>query len=420
MDRRGFLFAGGGLAAAAAGLTACSSGSGSGSGGGSDRPLQFLQSGDANQGGGYAAMAAKYQQQTGVKVEVVEVPNDDLDTKLRNAAQANDLPALARAGSIDPTWKDATVDLAPISDAYQIDKTLSAVDEDGKVLSLPSDLTAVGLFLNKSLFAKAKVDYPATADQTWTWDECVAAIKKVQQRTSTRYGMVMDRSSHRLKAMLFEFGSDYFNAGANGTFTTNNRTGAALDYFKSLNDDRFMPRSVWLSDADGNALFKSGDVVAYYSGCWQIADFAENIKDFDWVSTTVPKQPVRTTNYGNAASMVVFDGDQSDAALKFLDWMYKPENYTTLAETSGFLPVVPNLDVRYRSNQDAFALYNAEIAASAPIVAEQNKLSFGYQIKGLAPDGDPVRDETVKFLNDEQGLDKTISNICTQFTQSLS
>ena len=306
MRRRTFLLG------SAAVLFGASCSSGDESPGGSDtatnQTLQFIQSGDANQGGGYAAMAKQYETETGVKIEVVEVPNADLPTKLKNAAQADDLPALARAGGVDPVWKDVTVDLKSIADGTSVRKDLCAVDENGKVLSLPSDVTAVGLFLNKSLFTKADVDYPTSEAEIWSWDDCVAAIKQVQSKAGASYGMVMDRSSHRLKAFLYEFGSTGFQPGTDGQFQTNSATKTALEYFKDLNDDKFMPRSVWLSNADGNALFKSGDVVSYVSGSWQIADFAKNIKDFEWVSVYLPKQPVRATNFGNAASMVIFEG----------------------------------------------------------------------------------------------------------------
>src|SRR5690625_6861968 len=63
-----------------------------------------------------------------------------------------------------------------------------------------------------------------------------------------------------------------------------------------MNDDETMPRSVWLSEEDPNAMFKTGQVVAYYSGSWQIADFVENIADFDWVSVPMPAQPETATN----------------------------------------------------------------------------------------------------------------------------
>lgn len=395
-----------------------------GGGGGGDakpgEPLQFFLSGDANQGGGVAAMAAQYQQETGIKVEIVDIANADLPTKLKNAAQANDLPALARVGAVDPVWRDATVDLKGILDGSGIRSELAAIGTDGKVLSLPTDITAVGLFINKSLFDKAGVAYPKGPNDIWTWDEFVAKVKQVQTRAGAQYGLVMDRSSHRLKSLLYEFGSNWFQADASGKFTTNAQTKTALEYFKGLNDDSFMPRSVWLSQADPNALFKSGSVVAYYSGSWQIADFAKNITAFEWASVRLPKEAVRSTNYGNAASSVVFKGTgQEDAAYAFLKWMYQPANYRKLAEKAGYLPAVDGLEITYPAHADAFALYNEEIAASAPIVKEVKRRDLAYEVAGLATQGDPVRDETVKYLNGEQTVDETISKINGQLSEQL-
>ena len=386
-----------------------------------DAPLQFVLSGDANQGGGYAAMAKEYEAQTGVNVEIVDVPYDDLNTKVRNAALANDLPALGRMPAIDPVWLDSTVDLKPVAEADNVRTDLAAVADDGKVVSLPSDLTAVGLYVNKSLFDKAGVDYPTSIDDTWTWTEMVDSIKKVQNKTKAKYGMVMDRSSHRLSALLYEFGSEGFVPGPDGAYTTNDKTKPAMEYFKKLNDDKFMPRSVWLSDADPNALFKSGQVAAYYSGSWQLADFTDNIKDFKWASAALPAQPVKATNYGPAASIVVFDGTgQEDKATAFLKWLYAPDNYAKISQISGFLPVVKDLDVTHPDNSDSFALYDAEIAVTPPFVAEKIQRTFSDSIAGKETTGDPVREETIKYVNDEQDVDTTIANIEKRLTEDLS
>ncbi|WP_232665826.1 ABC transporter substrate-binding protein [Pseudonocardia sp. TRM90224] len=396
-------------------LAACGSGAAS-----PDEPLQFFLSGDANQGGGFAAMAAQYQQETGVRIQIVDLANADLPTKLKNAAQANDLPALARVGGVDPVWRDATMDLRGILDGSGIRSELAAIDDTGKVLSLPTDVTAVGLFINKSLFDRAGVAYPTGPTDAWTWDEFVSKVKEVQARTGTTYGMVMDRSSHRLKAFLYEFGSDYFQADDSGAFRTNANTRTAFEYFKGLNDDSFMPRSVWLSQADPNAMFKSGDVVAYYSGSWQIADFAKNITDFQWASVRLPQQTTRATNYGNAASAVVFQGTgQEDAAYAFLQWLYRPENYRKLAETSGFLPAVDGLEITHATHADAFALYDEEIAQSAPIVKEIKRRDLAYEVAGVATEGDPVRDETVRYLNGELSVDELLTGINGQLTEQL-
>ncbi|MFY9714180.1 MAG: hypothetical protein WAK00_11960, partial [Microbacterium sp.] len=59
-------------------LAGCSGGGGSNADG--EVVLELVQSGDANQGGGYAMLADKYFEETGVRVNVVEVPNSDVRT----------------------------------------------------------------------------------------------------------------------------------------------------------------------------------------------------------------------------------------------------------------------------------------------------------------------------------------------------
>ncbi|MBI4899261.1 MAG: extracellular solute-binding protein, partial [Actinobacteria bacterium] len=367
----------------ALGLAACSGGkAGSGSSAASG-PIQFYQSGDANQGGGYAKMAALYEQQTGKKVEVVEVAYADLPTKIKNAAQANALPAVARMPSIDPVWKDRLVDLKDIATGNKVKMGFVVQDSSGKALSLPSDITAVGMYVNKTLWDKAGVKFPTSEGSIWSWDEFVAAAKQVQGSAAAKYGLVFDRSSHREKALMFEFGSNWWLPDSSGTYTTNDATKTALNFFKGITDDKFMPKSVWLSNDDPNALFKSGQVAAYYSGSWQIADFAANIKNFEWASVFLPKQPVRASNFGEAAEMVVFDGTgQEQAGHDFLNWLYTPANYQKLCEYSVMLPAVDGVNPSYSANKDALSLYNQEIAASPAIVGQIKQNDFKNMLSG--------------------------------------
>ncbi len=411
----------GAMGAGALGLAACSSSTpGKGGSSASSGPIQFYQSGDANQGGGYAKMAALYEQQTGKKVEVVEVAYADLPTKIKNAAQANSLPAVARMPSIDPVWKDRLVDLKDIVTANKVKAGFVVQDASGKALSLPSDITAVGMFLNKTLWDKAGVKYPTSESSIWTWDEFVAAAKQVQASTAAKYGMVFDRSSHREKAFLFEFGSNWWLPDSSGTYVTNDATTTGLNYFKSITDDKFMPKSVWLSSDDPNALFKSGQVAAYYSGSWQIADFAANIKSFEWASVYLPKQPVRASNFGEAAEMVVFDGTgQEQAGHDWFNWLYTPENYQKLCEYSVMLPAVDGVTPNYSSNKDALTLYNQEIAASPAIVGKVKQNDFANMLSGKSVSGDPARDETVKFLNGQQDVGQTVANISKALTSAF-
>ena len=325
ITRRQFGLTAFGLSALAAGLSSCSSGGGSSEGG--SKTLQLVLSGDTNQGGAFAAAAKKYQEATGITIEVVDVPTADITTKLKNAATANDLPALARVTGLDPLWVNQLQDLSDIAKSRGIDENFLQESPDGIIPAIPSDLTAVGLFINKSLFEKAGVTFPTAIEQAWTWDEFIAAVGQVREKAGAKYGVVMDRSGHRLRAMMYEFGSSAF-AKEGDKYAGDSKAVETLEYFQKINDDQTMPKSVWLSGEDGNAMFKSGQVAAYYSGSWQVADFNKNIKDFEWLSVPLPKKEVNATNLGGGFMIAFKDTGQDEEAKKFIDWFYDDANYT--------------------------------------------------------------------------------------------
>ncbi|RRS00565.1 ABC transporter substrate-binding protein [Glycomyces terrestris] len=417
--KRRLVLSAGTAGAAALPLSACGFIGGDDEGGADT--LKFWLSGDANQGGGFQAMADKYFEETGVTVDIDDIPYDDFNTRLRNAAQADGLPDLARVTAIDPIWMNQLEDLADIAAERGVMENLLAENEEGAVPTFLTDLTAVGLYVNKSLFDQAGVAYPTTADQLWTWDEFIAAVKEVKAATGARYGLVMDPSSHRLRSFMYQFGSDGFTLGEDCTYSTKEaETTAALQFFADINDDDVMPRSVWVSGDDANALFKSGQVAAYYSGSWQVADFQANIADFEWASALMPAQTRRATNLGGGY-IVAFNGEKSQAALDFISWLFEAGNYTEIAEISGFLPVIQGLDIDYGASQASFDLYNEEIAASDPISSsqEQSALQMVYKGQAAGGDADPLKDEAIKLANGEQDVATTIANIIASLNENI-
>jgi alpha-1,4-digalacturonate transport system substrate-binding protein len=419
MKRRLILTAGT-AGAAALPLSACGF-IGGGDDEGDAKTVKFWLSGDANQGGGFQKMADKYFEETGVTVDIDDIPYDDFNTRLRNAAQADGLPDLARVQALDPLWMNQLEDLGDIASDVGIMENLVTENQEGAVPTFLTDLTAVGLYVNKSLFDQAGVAYPTTPDQIWTWDEFIAAVKEVKAATGARYGLVMDPSSHRLRAMMYQFGSNGFVLGDDCTYSTDEAaTTAALQFFADINDDDVMPRSVWVSGDDPNALFKSGQVAAYYSGSWQVADFQANIADFEWASAIMPAQTRRATNLGGGY-VVVYKGEKSQAALDFINWLFTAENYTEICEISGFLPVVQGLDIDYGASQASFDLYNEEIAASDPVSSaqERNNLEMAYAGQSAGGDADPLKDEAIKLANGDQDVATTIANIIAGLNENI-
>lgn len=410
-------------------LAACGSGSSGGSTGasGAARSITFWLSASDAQAAGYYTLAKNFEAETGTKVEVVNIPYDGFQDKLRQAAQANSLPDTGSVPALDPLWTNKLQDLASIATnkSYNILPSVYVQTDDGKVLTIPSDVTAAGLFVNKSLFDKAGVDYPTDPEKTWTWDEFLAAATTVREKTGAKYDLVYDHSAARIKAFYYTHGGKGFQLGADGNYQPPDAaTVTALTKFASLNDDKVMPKSVWTSDADPNALFKSGQVVAYVSGVWQVADFAESITKFEWASAAFPAQPVHATDLNTGGNVVAFDnGDKAAAAKQFVEYIFKPANYAKLAAENGYLPVQTGLTLKYPFPQqaalDAFALYNAEIAKADPISSSGNKTTIKLILQGKAVQEDPTKDEMTKLINGEQDAQKTVDNILGAFNQQI-
>lgn len=409
---------------AALALAACGGSDDSPESGGAKKITYWLST--SAQLTGYENLAKEFEAKEGVAVELVNVPNDGYQDKLRQSAQANSLPDAASVPSLDNIWLNQLQDLSETANnpTNQIRKEL-VTEQDGKVLSIASDVTAAGLFINKSLFDKAKVTYPTDPAQAWTWDDFLAAATKVRTATGAKYDLVYDNSPARIRAFIYTHGGKGFQLGSDSKYAQPDAaTVAALTKFKSLNDDKVMPKSVWTSGADPNALFKSGQVVAYYSGVWQVADFAEGITNFEWASAPTPAQPVHATDINLGGKVVAFNNDgTASAAKKWVDFIFQRDNYTKLAQANGYLSVESGLTLTYPFKQqaalDAFALYNKEIELADPISSSGQANGTKLIIEGKAIQEDPTKAEMAKFINGEQDVQKTVDNIVNGLNEQL-
>lgn len=413
------------VSAAALVLAGCSS---SGDSSASEtKKLTLWLSSSAAQQAGYDQLATQYKKKTGVSIKIVNIPYSGYTTKLRDAAQANALPDIASVPSLDPIWTNKLIDLSSIvkTTSNHINENFIAKTSDGRVLAIPSDVTASGLFINKSLFDQAGVSYPTSPSKTWTWSDFIKAADKVRQATGAKYDLTYDASPSRLRAMVYEMGGKYVHADSSGKFSTDAKTQKAVQYFVSLNNDTIMPKSVWTSGADPSALFQSGQVVAYWSGVWQVASFADTITKFDWASVPTPADPVQASDVNSGGLVVGFKNNSSEAtaAKKFLSWMYEPAQYKKLTEVNGYLPVESGLNPEYpfksAAAQDAFKLYNEELPLYAPISGYFNQAQTKWVLGGKSLTTDPSVTELGKAINGQETVTAALKNIVDGYNQQV-
>lgn len=84
------------------------------------------------------------------------------------------------------------------------------------------------------------------------------------------------------------------------------------------------------------------------------------------------------------------------------------------------LPASDGIEPTYTGNQEAFDIYIEEIAVSPEAVGIALANDIKNATAGRVTEGDPIRDETVKYLNDEVTIDEAMANISELMTNDLS
>ncbi len=156
-------------------------------------------------------------------------------------------------------------------------------------------------------------------------------------------------------------------------------------------------------------------MVAYFSGVWQVPDFAEGITNFEWASAPTPG-PVHATDINLGGKVVAFNNkDTAAAAKKWVDFLFQRDNYTKLAESNGYLPVESGLTLKYpfksKAALDAYTLYTKEIELADPISSSGQAAGTKLLLAGKEAGEDPTKGELAKFVNGQQDVQKTVDNI---------
>lgn len=318
-----------------------------------------------------------------VEINLIEVAYSDLDTKLKTMISGGKPPALTRITN-PGGYVNQALDMGNYVDDVEafMDQFVESVRPyyvfDGKIVSVPQDVTANGLIYNKTLFDKAGVEVPQSPDEIWTWDEFADALRKVIDDGDAQHGMVWDFTPHRWSTMLYQFGGSIFSEDISEA-TINNDAGVnAVEYFIKLHKDGLMPESVWLGGENPNNLFRSGTVAAHFSGNWMISNYRD-ITDFEWGITYSPIGEIRSSVPGGKYVMAFENSGVEDEAAAFILYLASQEVNAKFTSESLFIsPRKDNAVLDYEYGKEMFAVFANELdntpAAAARDWAQQEIL----------------------------------------------
>jgi len=156
----------------------------------------------------------------------------------------------------------------------------------GSMYGLPGDAQPYLFAYNKSMFDEAKVDYPT---DSWTWDDVVAAGKKMTQASNNKWGCYAPG--------LGQFNEGEWVYSAGGKLLSADYKKSALDTPETMSaykwawdliyTHKIAPKPVPNEAVDP---FQSGRVAMFWDGIWRVADFAK-INQFQWDLAPHPKNP---------------------------------------------------------------------------------------------------------------------------------
>lgn len=407
----------------AASVTACGDDSDGGSGGGA-KTLTYWAS---NQGASIdfdkqtlQPELDKFEQQTGIKVNVEVVPWSDLLNRLLAAATSGKGPDVVNIGNTWSASLQATGAFIPFDDA-----TLNAVG--GKDRFVPAALAAAGapgqpptavplyslayaLYYNKKMFADAGVTAPPT-----TWEELVTVGKKLTK--GDQWGLAVEganpsENSHHAFAFGQQWGGEWFDASGKPTFDTPQNVAAVKRYIDFMAVDKIVnPSNAEYAQNQSVSDFANGKAAMLL---WQAAGNAFKAQgmaaDAYGVAPvpfpgTAPAGGKKVNSMVAGINIAVFKHTKDkDAALQFVKFMTSDAEQVQLNKTYGSLPSVTTVasDAAFQAEeQKVLAQVLATSAAPLPQVAEESKFEtlVGTAMKELFADaasGKPVTEQAVK------------------------
>lgn len=278
-------------------------------------------------------------------------PYADYQTRLVAAKAAGQGPDVAQ---LFYGWVDQFVDgelLQPLDPEVfppeQIEAEffpiVTAMKRNDQYYGLPTAVRSLALFYNKQLFEQAGLD-PNNPPQTN--EELVEAALALTQRDGggniTQAGLTLDmggQDHHWWREVLVrQFGGAPYSEDGS-TVTYNDEAGlAALEFYTGLQTEHHVGQTGFMDE--GQAAFRAGLAGMTIDGTFRLGSFAET--PFEWGVTELPANAEGVR--GNYASYWAngigwsAEGEELEAAEKFLTYITSPEAMQLWLEVVGELP----------------------------------------------------------------------------------
>ncbi|MEV7288953.1 sugar ABC transporter substrate-binding protein [Streptomyces sp. NPDC093252] len=406
--------------------SACGGGSATDGGGSNDSP-KTLTYWASNQGASIEVDKEvlqpeldKFEEQTGIKVELEVVPWSDLLNRILTATTSGQGPdvlnigntwsaSLQATGALLP-WDQAALDKIGGKDRF-VDSALGSTGAAGQApAAVPLYSMAYALYYNKQLFADAGITEPPT-----TWDELIADGKKLSG--DGKWGLAVEGSNpaeniHHAVVFVKQHGGDFFTADGKPDFTSDAAVTGVKQFVDLMAEDKIV--------APGNAEYAQNQSVSDFAKgktamlLWQSASANLTSQGMSEEAYGVAPVPVQSGAPGTGTgvnsmvmgiNLAVFkNSDNLDGATEFVKFMTSDAEQKILNTAYSSIPPVKGAQADAAFTTDANAVLKDTLAGSAvaaPQVPDESQFetAVGTAIKDLfaeAAAGRPVTEDSVR------------------------
>ncbi|TDO68256.1 multiple sugar transport system substrate-binding protein [Kribbella sp. VKM Ac-2571] len=297
----------------------------------------------------------KFTQETGIKVNLEVIGWNDLQTRIQTAITSGQAPDVVNIGNTWAASLQATDAFLPFDgDAMTAiggkDKFVpTALATGGKEGTDPTSVPlyglAYGLYYNKAMFTAAGLQPPKT------WEEMVAAAKKLTNPAKNQWGMALAAGSYT-ENVHFAFinaaqnKADWFNNEGKPTFTGDGNVQGVLRYLDLMQKDKVANPSNAQYDngtksVNDFATKKVAMVINQNNADSSIVANGMKAGEYGVVPFPAPTGGEQVASHVAGINLSVFKNTKhKDAALKFVKYMTDANTQSTLGKPFSSLPVL--------------------------------------------------------------------------------
>lgn len=317
---------------------------------------------DTNQENGMKKIVEAFEEKNpAIKVNVEVTPWDQYWTKLEAGASGNSMPDVFWMHS-NEMYKyqsnDILMDLSNIDVDYAKfpEDLVNLYKADGKNYAVPKDFDTIGLWYNKTLFDKAGIAYP---DDSWTWNDMLAAAKKLTNESEGIYGMSAPLNLQEgIDNFIYQNGGQVFSDDKKHSEWNSPAVKEAVQWYVDLSlKEKVSPTQKQFAENSNIVFFESGKLGMCLAGSWMLSELAGN----DYVKencdvAVLPQGKKRATIYNGLGNVVAASTSHPEEAKKFVEFLGSEEANKIQSESGAAISAYEGTAEEWVKANDKFNL----------------------------------------------------------------